>query len=344
MNNLYEYCDRLNSPIEAFCHVTTPDNFPILPHWHYFIEIIHILDGDAEVTCDDYVYVLHPGDLIVLCPKMIHSICDCPADVSDTHGLVRGRSAARSPLAKSDVHPQINAKHGAIYPLASSDSAENIPETNGNVKYQVLKFDLSYLTFSGTYKTRFLRVFSIAFKKNPEYIYFSKEMLKNFPIYNIFQECINEINQHQYNYDIVVCSQIAMLISYLNRVWFSTGLDINELLLDKPESENIFDNITEYIEQHYNEQIQVADLAEKCGMSYSNFARLFKQTYNQTCKEYIEFIRLNKVEDLLLFTKFDLNYISQDTGFSDCSHLIRSFKQRRGMTPKQWRQAHKKGD
>ena len=67
-------------------------------------------------------------------------------------------------------------------------------------------------------------------------------------------------------------------------------------------------------------------------MSYSNFARSFRQLYNQSCKEYIEFIRLNRVADLLIFTDLDLNYISQETGFSDCSHLIRSFKQWKGMT------------
>ncbi|MGN1090834.1 MAG: helix-turn-helix domain-containing protein [Huintestinicola sp.] len=44
-----------------------------------------------------------------------------------------------------------------------------------------------------------------------------------------------------------------------------------------------------------------------------------------------------KAEELLLFTDYDLNYISQETGFSDCSHLIKSFKKYRGITPKQFR-------
>ena len=40
MQNLFEYTDGLNQPMEAFYHATQPWNFPILPHWHYFIEII----------------------------------------------------------------------------------------------------------------------------------------------------------------------------------------------------------------------------------------------------------------------------------------------------------------
>lgn len=78
-----------------------------------------------------------------------------------------------------------------------------------------------------------------------------------------------------------------------------------------------------------------------CGMSYSYFAKLFRETYNQSCKEYIEFTRINKAADLLLFTNQDLTYISQETGFADCSHLIRTFKKWKGMTPKQWKKSLK---
>lgn len=42
MRNLFEYTDGLNHPMEAFFHITNDHNFPILPHWHYFIEIIYL--------------------------------------------------------------------------------------------------------------------------------------------------------------------------------------------------------------------------------------------------------------------------------------------------------------
>lgn len=40
--------------------------------------------------------------------------------------------------------------------------------------------------------------------------------------------------------------------------------------------------------------------------------------------------------DRLHFTNLDLTYISQKTGFADCSHLIRTFKKYTGTKPKQW--------
>ena len=48
-------------------------------------------------------------------------------------------------------------------------------------------------------------------------------------------------------------------------------------------------------------------------------------------------MRIIKAEEFLVFTDFDLQKISRETGFSDCSHMIKSFKKLRGITPKQYR-------
>ena len=85
-------------------------------------------------------------------------------------------------------------------------------------------------------------------------------------------------------------------------------------------------DILVYLDRHSQENINIEALAHKYNMSYSYFAKLFLKHYGQSCKQYIEFIRLNKVENLLLFTDYDLNYIAAETGFADCSHLIRTFK------------------
>ena len=53
--------------------------------------------------------------------------------------------------------------------------------------------------------------------------------------------------------------------------------------------------------------------------------------------EYLEEMRVYKAEELLMFTDFDLTYIANECGYSDCSHLINSFKKHKNMTPKQFR-------
>ena len=83
IKNLYEYCDGLNSPIEAFVHTSTPDNFPILPHWHYFFDLGHAArraDIDIQRTAQSVLGKRFPhraaaahtghgaGRVLVLCP------------------------------------------------------------------------------------------------------------------------------------------------------------------------------------------------------------------------------------------------------------------------------------
>lgn len=109
------------------------------------------------------------------------------------------------------------------------------------------------------------------------------------------------------------------------------------LVMQKKEGNTFFSHILEYIDTHSHEPLQVQELAVKSNMSYSNFARLFKGQYGRSCKSYIEYVRICKAEELVLHSNLDLSYIAQETGFADCSHLIRTYKKLKGTTPKQAR-------
>lgn len=74
MQYLFEYCDTLNFPYEAFRYDTSTMPFPIRPHWHYFMEILYMLEGTALVECDGQSYVAQEGDLILFHPETVHAI------------------------------------------------------------------------------------------------------------------------------------------------------------------------------------------------------------------------------------------------------------------------------
>ena len=154
---------------------------------------------------------------------------------------------------------------------------------------------------------------------------------------HLMEQCIYEMEFAKYGCDVANSSLIAILLTKMLRCWLSLGLPLNDIMWETISDHPAFEEIATYIDEHYNESLRVKDLANLFGMSYSYFSKLFRQTYNQSCKEYIEFTRLNHVLDLLRFTHLDLTYISQETGFSDCSHLIRTFKKWTGTTPMHWR-------
>ncbi len=288
MQYLFEYCDTLDSPYEAFLYDTTTMPFPVRPHWHYFMEIIYMLEGTGLVECNGKTYVVGEGDMILFHPEAVH----------------------------------------AIY------TATNIP-----LKYEGIKFDINKLYTENSYAPKLRVIMESANKSEHADIFFREEQIRTLPVRDVLEECRRELENRNYGYDIVVHNKICYLLVCLIRIWRENGFNTDSAASHSSEVDSIH-AITAYIDTHAGESIRVEDLADMCNMSYSYFAKNFKQYYGRSCKEYIEFIRVSKAADLLLFTDFDLSYISQETGFSDSSHLIKIFKKWKGVTPKQFKKQH----
>lgn len=289
MHYLYEYGDILNSPYECFIFDTAIHSFPIRQHWHYYMEILFMLNGTALVSCKDTEYILHPGEMITLPPKELH----------------------------------------AIYATS-----------NERLRYYVLKFDLKRFHEDGALSPQLKAVVQQALSDPNSSIHFLAPQMQKYPIQGYIRACSNEYEQRGYGYLTAMHAAITCLLLAMVRIWRSHGF-IPSKAAPEPASHSI-DTITEYIDAHSNQSLRVEDLALRCNMSYSFFAKKFKQLYGRSCKEYIEYVRVTKTEDLLLFTDYDLAYISRETGFSDCSHMIKTFRKYKNITPKQFRMQNTK--
>ncbi|MBR4554697.1 MAG: helix-turn-helix transcriptional regulator [Ruminococcus sp.] len=202
-----------------------------------------------------------------------------------------------------------------------------------------LKFDPVKFHNTDSYAPTVSNIFRYARDKGMR-ICFSADEAKALHCREIFGDCLMETESWLYGRDMILRAQIYRLIFGIVRIWIAAGLDIDRCPIS-PDGLYGIENITEYIDARLDEGIRVADIAARCHMSYSGFALKFREQYGMSCKEYIERMRLFKAEEYLLFTDHDLSYISQQTGFSDQSHFIRSFKKYRGITPKQFRSEKK---
>jgi AraC-like DNA-binding protein/mannose-6-phosphate isomerase-like protein (cupin superfamily) len=66
-------------------------------------------------------------------------------------------------------------------------------------------------------------------------------------------------------------------------------------------------------------------------------SRLFKRYFQMTFKECLQLIRLNRAANLLASTSKPVEEIIADIGYENSSYFHRLFKERYGMTPKQFR-------
>ena len=100
-------------------------------------------------------------------------------------------------------------------------------------------------------------------------------------------------------------------------------------------------SVATYVEAHYDEDITIPQLVKMTGMSETVFKQTFAKVFSMTPGHYLTTIRLNAVRRLLETTDKLLSEIAAETGFFDQSHLSRTFKRERGITPGEYRRKHR---
>ncbi len=87
--------------------------------------------------------------------------------------------------------------------------------------------------------------------------------------------------------------------------------------------------------------LKISQLALMCNMSESQFKREFVSIYHTTPHKWILSRQLNMAAELLENQKLAIKDIAHECGFSNPSHLVKRFKERFGVTPKEYRKTHK---
>ena len=107
-----------------------------------------------------------------------------------------------------------------------------------------------------------------------------------------------------------------------------TGYDVESRRINK---------VKEYIAHHYKEEIKLDQLATLVAMAPSAFSRFFKQRTGRGPVDYIIDVRLGVAARMLVDTSTSVSEICYACGFNNLSNFNRTFKARRGYTPRDFR-------
>ncbi len=93
----------------------------------------------------------------------------------------------------------------------------------------------------------------------------------------------------------------------------------------------------EYVGDHYDREIKIADLAGVCHISETHFRRQFLKCMGIHPVDYINQVRIKNACELLKKTDLSITEISLQCGFSSASTFNRNFHKFLGMNPNKWK-------
>lgn len=96
-----------------------------------------------------------------------------------------------------------------------------------------------------------------------------------------------------------------------------------------------------YIQEHYNENISVNDLAEQYNMSPNYFSSVFKKEMGSSPVSYITQLRMKKSMELLERSDLSVVDIARKVGYDEGQYFFRVFKKYTGMTPLNYREGRR---
>ncbi|KRF08068.1 hypothetical protein ASG89_16680 [Paenibacillus sp. Soil766] len=92
-----------------------------------------------------------------------------------------------------------------------------------------------------------------------------------------------------------------------------------------------------YIREHYQEDLQLAELAKLVHMHPSYAGQMFKQEIGENFLEYVNRVRMEKASEMLERTTMKIYEVSGAVGISDYRYFCKLFKTHTGVTPTQYK-------
>lgn len=242
-------------------------------HWHRSIEIIIPIVHSTETWIEGKIYIVDPGDFLIINSKEIHS-CRSPLPLKDYYG----------------------------YAL--------------QIKYDFIKTCFEEVDDY---------VFNHYCKKHHDYIYYllkgiidisnSDDKLKHIKVQGLVYEILYQLLENN------CCKK-----------------DKSYTIHSSKHKQKLVE-IQSYLDEHSDELLDSKMISQHFNLSYGYIANLFKTYLNMTMGEYINYIRIKKIEEDLILTDESIIDICMKHGFTNTKSFYREFGKYHDLSPKEYRKS-----
>ncbi len=185
-------------------------------------------------------------------------------------------------------------------------------------------------------EARFLETVAVAADLNPDRLELCSEAQRRDPQMEAIASLLHTELTHDHPGETLYIDSLANLLAvHLLRHYTHTcpHLVANTGRLPEHHLRRVLD----YINDHLDQPIKLADLAQLVGISPFHFSHLFKQSVGIAPYQYLLQQRIERAKRLLKQGDRSIIDIALLCGFSSHSHFSKHFRQVTGLTPKAYR-------
>jgi AraC family transcriptional regulator, L-rhamnose operon regulatory protein RhaS len=152
---------------------------------------------------------------------------------------------------------------------------------------------------------------------------------------NLMARLIREIEAKELFFDVVAQSIVFLLLNQIAR----SIQENNRMNYTIKHQASMAYDIMSYIQQniYQNEKLKTDAIANAFNKSNNYIVEYFKTETGETLKKYILHYKINLVKSRLLHSDLTISQIASELGFTDESHLNKLFKEREGVTAREFK-------
>ncbi|WP_054955468.1 AraC family transcriptional regulator [Paenibacillus dakarensis] len=152
---------------------------------------------------------------------------------------------------------------------------------------------------------------------------------------NVMKEMLMEYERRLPFFQISLKANLLVLLSILVRQ--VNGEIIREGFEKLEKYRGIMTRVVDYINNHYDEDLNLNTLCGISNLSRSTFCNLFKEWTGKTFNRYVTDLRILQAMSLLKQPELSVTDVCYSTGFNELSYFCRIFKKYTGISPTEFR-------